>query len=436
VRVAEPARAGAATAGTPAPTTPAPSRRRRRPGEPLSAAEARWLAIAAQGLDAPRPQRRAGRAQLVRLMERLGAIQLDAVNVLERTQYLVPFSRLGPYDRELLHSLSAARQPWFEYWGHAASLMPVATYPLFRHRMARFVSDGPHASLYERRRHAWARANAAYLDAVLAEVTARGPLAASELSDPRRQVGEWWDRRSLGRQSLELLFGQGILAGWRTASFERVYDLADRVIAAAVRAAPVPDPEAAERDLLARAAGALGVATVTDLAAYFAAKVPPVRRRVSELVEAGRLQTVTVEGWRDRAYVAADPTPRPPRRTSATLLSPFDSLIWTRERAERLFGFRYRIEIYVKGPERTHGYYVLPLLLGDRLVGRFDLKAERKRGVLAVQAAHHERGVAAAEVAGPAADELRALADWLGCPRVTVVRRGELAPALRAALGR
>jgi uncharacterized protein len=370
----------------------------------------------------------------VRLLDRISAIQLDAVNVLERTQYLVPFSRLGPYDRELLHSLSRAGQPWFEYWGHAASLLPTSMYPLFRPRMARFVHDGADASRYERWRHAWAKANRSYVDAVLAEITERGPLAASQLADPRRQVGEWWERRSLGRRALELLFGQGVLAGWRTPNFERVYDLAERVIPAGMRAVPAPGDEEAEHELLVRAARGLGVGTVADLADYFSVRVPPVRRRVTELVEAGRLRPVAVEGWRDPGYVATDPHPKPPRREGATLLSPFDSLIWSRDRTERLFSFRYRVEIYVKAPLRTHGYYVLPLLLGDRLVGRFDLKADRKRGTLAVLAAHHEPGTSAGTVAEAAAAELQALGEWLGCPKVTVLRKGELAPALRATL--
>jgi uncharacterized protein YcaQ len=405
----------------------------------LSNREARWLALFAQGLGGRRgagSTRRPGPGALERLLGRIGAIQLDAVNVVCRTQFLVPFSRLGPYDRDLLLKLSGPGRPWFEHWGHAASLMPVSRYPLFRPRMARFADDGVGASSRQRSRAGWRRANAPYLRAVLAEVTERGPLAASQLSDPRRQRGTWWDRRSHGRRALELLFGEGVLAAWRSESFERVYDLAERVIPAEVLAAPVPDEDDAERELLAVAARCLGVGSAADLAAYFS--VPPAtsaRRRVGELVEAGRLIEVAVEGWAQPAYVLAKPRPQAPRRDGVTLLSPFDSLIWTRQRTERLFGFGYRIEIYVPGPERTHGYYVLPMLMGDRMVGRVDLKADRGTSALLVQAAHAERGEDPAEVAEAASIELTDLAGWLGLDSVRVVRRGNLASSLHGALG-
>ncbi len=405
----------------------------------LSNREARWLALFAQGLARRRGDgsaRRPGPGALKGLLGRIGAIQLDAVNVLCRTQFFVPFSRLGPYDRDLLLGLSGPGRPWFEHWGHAASLMPLSLYPLLRPRMARFAQDGAGASSHQRYRADWRRANAPYVRAVLAEVTERGPLAASQLTHPRRQRGAWWDRRSHGRRALELLFGEGVLAAWRSESFERVYDLAERVIPAEVLAAPVPDEDDAERELLALAAGCLGVATAGDLAAYFT--VPPAtsaRRRAGELVEAGRLIEVAVEGWAQPAYVAAEPRPRAPRRDGVTLLSPFDSLIWTRRRTERLFGFCYRIEIYVPGPERTHGYYVLPMLMGDRMVGRVDLKADRGASALVVQAAHAERGEDPASVAEAASHELAALAEWLGLDSVRVVRRGALASSLRRALG-
>jgi uncharacterized protein YcaQ len=302
--------------------------------------------------------------------------------------------------------------------------------------MVNFGHDGPGSSLRQRRRAAWRRANTAYLEAVLAEVAERGPLAASELTDPRRQVGEWWDRRSHGRRALEILFGEGVLAAWRSESFERVYDLTERVIPHHLLAAPVPGPEEADRELVAMAAASLGVATAGDLADYFAVNGPSARQRVAELVEADRLLPVSVEGWSERAYVPSEPRPRPPRREGATLLSPFDSLIWTRARTERLFAFRYRIEIYVPEARRTHGYYVLPLLLDDRLVARFDVKADRSAGILLVRAAYAEEGGAAGPIAEAAAAELGALARWLGLERVSVGRRGDLAPSLRRALAR
>ncbi len=405
--------------------------------ETLSAREARWLAIAAQGLGSPLdrgPGRAPGAARLAGLLGSVGTIQLDAVNVLERTQYLVPFSRLGPYDRRLLGRMSGPGRRWFEYWGHAASLLPVELYSLFRPRMEGRSRDLLRHPLAEERRRRWRAEHAGYLEVVLAEIAERGPLAASELSDPRRRVGEWWERRSDGRRALESLFTDGVLSAWRTDNFERVYDLTERVIPAEVLAEPSPDPEEADRALLAVAARCLGVATVADLADYFWLSAPLARPRVAELVEEGRLVPVAVEGWRHPAYAPATPRPRPPRRRHATLLSPFDSLIWRRERTERLFGFRYRIEIYVPAPRRQFGYYVLPLLRGDELVARLDLKADRRAGVLRVAAAHGEPGADPDAVARDAATELVRLGRWLGLGRVVAVDKGDLGPALAGAL--
>jgi len=402
----------------------------------LSNREARWLALDAQGLaSSRRPPGTRGptAARLGRLLDRLGTLQLDAVNVLERTQFIVPFSRIGAYDPAVLRGLSGPRGRWFEYWGHAASVLPTEMYPLFRWRMDQWRGDGAEGPAMVRRQ-AWRAANADYLAAVLQEVAEAGPLTASQLSDPRRQVGEWWERRSDGRRALELLFGAGVLAGWRNPNFERVYDLTERVIPPAVLDLPVPTAEEAQRELLLIAARCLGVATVADLADYFWIPTPVARVRVAELVEAGRLTPVAVERWRHPAYGVANPRPRPPRRDHATLLSPFDSLIWNRDRVERLFDVRYRIEIYVPEHLRTHGYYVLPLLLGDRLVARFDLKADRKAGAIRVAAAHLEPDVTPDSVIGPAVTELRALGDWLGLEHIDVVARGDLAPALRKAV--
>lgn len=410
-----------------------------REGAALSGREARWLAIGAQGLGADRPSpsaKRPGPARLRRLLDQLGALQLDAVNVLERTQFVVPFSRLGAYDRSDLLGLTGPGAPWFEYWGHAASLQPTGSYPLFRWRMDEWRTDRAGGAMTQQRRRQWREAHAGYLGAVLAEVTERGPMAASQLADPRRREGEWWDRRSDGRRALEVLFADGVLAAWRNPSFERVYDLTQRVIPSAVLDLPAPGPEEAQRELIAIAARSMGVATAADLADYFWIRPTAARSRVAELVEAGRLLPVDIEGWDQPGYALADARPRTPHRRHASLLSPFDSLIWHRGRAERLFGFRYRIEIYVPERLRTHGYYVLPMLLGDQLVARFGLKADRRAATLRVTGSYLEPGAVLSSVLEPAATELGALREWLGLDHIAVDARGDLAGALRNAIPR
>ena len=402
----------------------------------LTLREARWLALAAQGLATPRPvpARRPGPRQLDAVMARVGTIQLDAVNAVARPQFLVPFSRVGGYDPDVLLGMAGPGRPWMEYWGHAASLLPVALHPLLRWRMDQRADATPWGAAARARWRAWQEEHADYIGAVLAEITERGPLAASQLSDPRRRTGEWWERRSTGRLALEWLFGTGRLAAWRTRSFERVYDLAERVIPPEVLARPTPAADDAQRQLLELAARCLGVATASDLADYFSLPRPVAALRAQELVEDGRLVPVRVEGWRRPALAVPGLRPRPPRRDHATLLSPFDSLIWTRERTHRLFDFHYRIEIYVPEERRTHGYYVLPLLLADELVARFDLRADRKAGVLRVGGSWREPHADPATVAGPAAAELGALATWLGLSGVSVAARGNLARELRRAV--
>ena len=395
----------------------------------VSAREARWLALHAQGPGRSRPGRPSGLAALRRAIGAVGIVQLDAINVVQRTQFLVLFSRAGSYDPAMLHTMTGPGSELFEYWGRAASLLPVAHYPLYRWRMDEHRAPD-HTRPPVARREAWRAANAAYIAAILAEVRDRGPLTAAQLTDPRRQVGEWWERRSVGRLALEWLFDRGELAAWRTPSFERVYDVPERVIPAAVLAAPVPTSDDAHRTLVGMAARSLGVATVRDLAAYHGLKVAAVRPRVAELVEAGELMTADVEGWSAPAYLPTSARPRPPGRPDATLLSPFDSLIWDRERTRRLFAFEYRIEVYVPAPDRRYGYYVLPLLVGDRLAGRLDLKADRRQATLRVHSAHVEVGFGAAEVAEAAAGELDRLRDWLDLERTSVARRGNLAGAL------
>jgi hypothetical protein len=367
------------------------------------------------------------------MVDATGQIQLDAINVVERTQFLVPFSRLGPYDVTLLHDLTGPGGELFEYWGHAVSLLPTVHQPLFRWRMAQQGTRGD-SPTYSARREAFREANADYIDSVFREVRERGPLTAGQLADPRRRDGEWWQRRSFGRVTLEYLFMKGELAGWRNAKFERIYDLPERVIPDAVLRLPTPPPDEAQRQLLMLAARSLGVATVRDLARYYVIKPQIAKARVHELLDSRALVEVAVEGWREVGYSLPSARPRRPTRMNATLLSPFDSLIWDRSRTLRLFGFDYRIEVYTPDANRKHGYFVLPLLLGDRLVGRFDLKADRKASVLQVRGAYSEPGTDTEAVAAAASAELDTMRGWLGLDRTTVARRGNLAAALRRTL--
>lgn len=404
----------------------------RRSGTSLTAQQARWLAIAGQGLAAPRPKGPVTRAQVRKTIHSLGALQLDAINVLERTQFLVLFSRLGPFDSRRLHRLNGPGGDLFEYWAHAACLIPIESQPLYRWRMDRMGElDG---SKQLERRRAWLDEHADYVAAIVEELHDRGPLTAGQLSDPRRNDGEWWDRRSDGRIALELLFAEGRVAGWRLPNFERVYDVPERVIPADVLAAPTPTREAAHLELVRQTANALGVATVKDLSDYYYLRVDQTKAAVAELVAAGDLVEVQVEGWSAPGYVPSGARLVRPKRTHATLLSPFDSLVRDRDRTLRLFDFFYRIEVYTPAAKRVYGYFVLPILLGDQLVGRLDLKADRKASVLRVQAAHAEDGADLDAVAAATAPELDAMRGWLGLDDITVAKKGDLAPALRRAI--
>jgi len=381
--------------------------------ERLSAAEARRLALGAQGFAEPR--RADGRA-LGRVLARTGLLQIDSVNVLQRAHYLPPFSRIGPYDTGALDRLSHyAPRRLFEYWGHEASLLPVALWPLMQWRMARANQD------------AWggmfrvATEQPELVARMLQTVRERGPIPASALSEdvPRPKPGMWaW---SDAKRALEWLFWTGqITSARRTTSFERLYDVPERVIPRKYVNAPVPEQAEAQRELLRISARALGVATATDLRDYFRLPAADTKLRIPELVEAGDLRELTVEGWRQPAYL--DAGARIPRRVDArALLAPFDPLIWERSRTERIFGVRYRIEIYVPAPKRIHGYYVLPFLLGDAIVARVDLKADRKAGTLRVQAEHLEPG-APAETRAALQAELELMASWLGLQRVVHAR--------------
>ena len=372
------------------------------------------MALAAQGFAAGRPAAPVARAAVLPQIERLGLVQIDSVSALVRAHYLPLFSRLGPYPRGLLDEFaySGRRRRLFEYWGHEASLLPVTAHPLLRWRMERArAGRGIYTGLA---RFASERAN--FVTAVLREITDRGPLAAGELANGGRGQGGWWGW-SDGKLALEYLFWAGLVTTAARRGFERVYDLPERALPRAVLDLPTPEPAEAQRTLLRRAAAALGVATARDLRDYFRLDADDTPTRIAELVEAGALLPVAVEGWSQPAWL--DPGARLPRRVDGrALLSPFDSLVWERGRTERLFGFRYRLEIYTPAHKRTHGYYVLPFLLGDRLVARVDLRSDRKAGYLRVLATHLEPGVDAAAVAEPLSGELELLARWLELDRV------------------
>ncbi len=408
----------------------------------LSAKEARRLALAAQGFGRPRPSGRVEARHLRRAIDDVGLLQLDSVNVFCRSHYMPVFSRLGPYPREALDRLAWHQNPGgkgrrtgqrflIEYWGHEASLLPVELQPLLRWRMARadaLAWKGVARVAAEQPR---------LLEFVLEQVRERGPIRASDLAAKgrRREPGEMWNW-SEEKTALEYLFFAGRVCAARRVNFERLYDLPERVLPPQVLDAPTPSQEKAQRQLILIAAKRLGVATEPDLGDYFRLPRSESKARVAELVEDGSLLPVQVEDWRQPAYLPAERPAGTRRAASArALLTPFDSLVWARERTERLFDFRYRIEIYVPAPKRVYGYYVLPFLLGDRLVARADLKSDRQAGVLRVRAAFAEPHADPGHVAAELADELRLLSAWLGLGGVSVARKGDLAAALRRALG-
>jgi uncharacterized protein len=381
------------------------------------------VALGATGLAAARPDGEAGARQLRAMAERLGVIQIDSVNVLARAHYLPGFTRLGPYDPSALDRLSHyAPRRLFEYWGHEASLLPVRLQPHLRWRMDRAADDawGGMRRIQRDRPELVAR--------LLEDIREEGPIAASRLAEEEKpkRTGPWWDWSDVKR-AVEFLFWSGQVTAARRRGFERLYDVPERVIPAEVLAVPTPSVEDAQRELVRTASRALGIATERDLRDYYRLPVADARARVAELAEGGELVPVRVEGWRETGYLHAQA--RVPRTASAAaLVGPFDPLIWERARVERLFGFRYRIEIYVPAEKRVHGYYVLPFLLGDALVARVDLKADRQEGVLRVQAAFAEPGVADGrdDVRDALRAELERMAGWLGLGGVAVEPRGDL----------
>ncbi|MEF2070217.1 winged helix-turn-helix domain-containing protein [Consotaella aegiceratis] len=390
-------------------------------------ATARRIALAAQGFAKPRPTGTIGRGHLKRTLTHTGLFQIDSVSVLARAHYLPAFSRLGPYPRALLETMAWKRpRTLFEYWAHEASLLPIETQPLLRWRMARAAEGhGIYGGLAR-----FGRERRDFIEEVFEEVVRRGPVGTSEFDGPAGEGG-WWGWSDTKR-ALEWLFWAGRITTASRRGFARLYDLPERVLPAAILAMPTPEPAEAHRRLIAIAARAHGIATASDLRDYFRLSPDVIKARLPELVETGELLPVEVRGWSQPTYLSAEA--RIPRRVDAcALLAPFDPLIWERSRTERLFGFHYRIEIYVPAEKRRFGYYVLPFLLGDRLVARIDLKSDRKEGALKVVASYAEPD-APAHTAEALAGELRSMAGWLDLDRVVVEPQGDLALALAGAV--
>lgn len=352
----------------------------------------------------------------------MGLFQIDSVNVLARAHYIPAFSRIGAYDMTIIDAMAYRRRELFEYWGHEASLLPVEVFPLMRWKM----DEGSQHHRYL----AWAEKNAAFVREVHAQVAERGPLGVSDLTDPGTRRGPWWGWAE-GKTALEWLFVTGQVTTAARRNFERLYDLTERVIPQRFFEAPhIAEPDARKR-LLLLAASSLGVATDKDLADYYRMNLTAARSLIRELIEEGSLRVAKVEGWGEKAYVPA--SFKVPRHADASaLVCPFDPLVWRRERTERIFGMRYRIEIYVPQHKRVFGYYVLPFLCDSELAARVDLKADRARSALLVKASHLEDGKTPRSVAHRLARELSEMASWLGLERIEVAANGSLSRALRA----
>jgi uncharacterized protein YcaQ len=403
-------------------------------GEAFSLSEARRLAVAAQGFG-----RRPATASVDHLRElaaRLHAFQIDSVNVLVRAHYVPAFARLGPYPLDALDTLAYRDRELFEYWGHAACLLPISLYPLLRYRMH---ADETRAYMLSEK--------GAYTARVYAEVAEGGPLTAAQLSEPGQRSGKWWGWGN-GKVALEHLYNSGLVAIAGRRGFERLYDLTERVIPRSALDAAEPPREEAVKQLICLGAKACGVGTARDITGYFEVDGwrdrradrnggrarPIVKKLVSELVDEGRLLPATIEGWKDPAYL--HPDARVPETVDVrALVTPFDSLVWDRSRIDRLFGMKYTIELYTPPANRVYGYYVFPFLLGDTLVARCDLKADRRRRVLIVQSAWLEPGQDARRVARELGEELRQVQRWLELDRVEVADRGDLAAPLSRIVG-
>lgn len=387
---------------------------------------ARRVALGAQGFSDPLPSGSVDRRHMQRVMRRLRVVQLDSIPIVIRTQYMPFHSRLGQYDVRLLDNIAYRDDAWFEAWAHEASLLPVESEPLFRWMRARAREGHTWKHLHEA-----AQREPVYFQSVLEEVRERGAVSGGELSDPRRVAADasGWGSRSLGVIALDYLYRIGELGVRRRGNFEKVFSPIETIVPPETLRQPTPSVEDAQRELVVQSMQSLGVGTAGDVADYFRLPIRDVRVRLSELVEDGRVIPASVNGWNDEAF--ADPDATTPRAiVGETTVSPFDPIVWNRDRAARLWNFEYRIEIYVPESKRRWGYYVLPVLVDGHLVARVDVKTERDTGVLRVKAAHAEEGHVRPESAERVGSALRRLSTFVGAESVVVEERGDLAKLL------
>jgi uncharacterized protein len=403
--------------------------RRGLTSDTLSLTEARRIALHAQGFQGQLRDAKPTWGKISKAVDALNLLQIDSVNVLVRSHYLPLYARLGDYDRAALdkRTFDNNNRQFFECWAHEASIVPLKLHPLMRWRMERAKrGDGIYAHMDR-----FGKDNRSYLKSTIAHIIKSGPIRGADVPGGGKSQGSWWGW-SKGKLALETLFDQGLLTTATRLGFERIYDVPERVIPTEILNQPTPTESETFRTLIEKAAIALGMGTETDLRDYFRLPIAEARKAIAEQVEAGVLRKITVEGWKPKAYLHANS--KLPKSAGATaLLSPFDPLVWNRDRAERLFNFHYRIELYTPEAKRKFGYYVLPLLHQDQLVGRFCLKADRATSTLKVNASHHEVGVDGKKISTAAMAEIQRMAEWLGLENVTIGKAGNLASWLRQA---
>jgi uncharacterized protein len=397
--------------------------RRGLSSDTLTIAEARRMALHAQGFQGQSRDSKATWSKLARIVDQLHLLQIDSVNVLVRSHYLPLYARVGDYDRAALDKrcFDSKHRHFFECWAHEASLVPLDLHPLMRWRMERARNgDGIYVHMDR-----FGREEKTFLKSTLAFITKNGPTRTSEIPGGGKSAGGWWGW-SKGKLALETLFDQGLVTAATRQGFERIYDIPERVIPADILSRPTPSEAEAQHILVGKAAEALGIATEQDLRDYFRLSPVAFKTALASAVEEGVLRPVKVKGWKPQAYLHRA-AKLPKQAGATTLLSPFDPLVWNRDRAERLFNFHYRIELYTPEAKRKFGYYVLPFLHGETLAGRLCLKADRQTGTLRVNASHHEAGITPGDLRQPVLEELHRMATWLGLNDVSIARKGNLA---------